>query len=300
MRQKKFIFAQLELTQTFRIIAQAYQEIAVMRMRKIRQSVLANREYLSKLSEVFFDVKHIHKGIFKKQKMKSSIPTFPKKSRPEGDRPRAEKKSVVVLLSANTKLYGQIVNNVFEAFLNRIKNAESDIIIIGRWGRHLYQEQGLNRPYLYFEIPDTNVNIDYLKPVLYHLVSYEKIYVYYGKFKNLSTQVAASSNVSGDQPYGEEPEVPEVLPGEMFIFEPSIDRIMEFFEGLVASSLFKHTVYESELALLASRVMAMEDALVNINRSWQKLRLEKKKLVRLEENKKQLERLSGISLWSKL
>ncbi|MBI2641385.1 F0F1 ATP synthase subunit gamma [Candidatus Roizmanbacteria bacterium] len=317
MQYKKLIRTELDFTQTFKMIAQAYQEIAVMKMRKIRGSVLSTRNYLSKLSEVFVDAKSAYKRELEERKKKAGKHPERLKKRPKQPKKTAanpfqiptitplpgtqlvkKPQPVLVLLTANTKLYGAIVNKVFSAFVKHLeKDTASDIIIIGRLGRRLYQESRLQKPYLYFEIPDTNVTIEHLKPVMFHLLTYEKIYVYYGKFQTIATQDPTISNVSGDQPFSQELETPQVSPGGLFLFEPTLEEIIKFFEGLVSVSLFKQTVYESELARMASRIMAMEEAQDNINLTIQKLRSEEKKVKRLEENKKQLERLSGMSLW---
>ena len=143
--------------------------------------------------------------------------------------------------------------------------------------------------------------MEQLKPVIFHLVKYEKILVYYGRFDTIATQSPTVSNVSGDQPFPvlEKPRNLEERLGTDFLFEPSIESISRFFEELIASSLFRQTIAETQLARLGARIMSMERAQQNIEQDIKKLRSAEIKVSRLDQNRKQLDRLAGKSLWAK-
>ena len=309
MQYKKLIQSEIEFSKTFRFIAQAYEEIAVLKMHKVRDSVLATREYLSHLSQIFFELKKAKERQKKllttsnvadaiNNKQKSDVKT--KELSPD-KKFKSDKlaKTVSVLLSANTTLYGDLIERIFNLFLKNVTQDGSDIIIVGRVGKRLYDEQENKRNYTYFELPDVELRLENLKPVIYHLVKYQKIMVYYGKFESVVTQKEVFSNISGDQPStliadsgsGRGTET------NFFLFEPSLDTILAFFEDLIASSLFRQTVHETQLARWASRIMSMEKAQVNIDAQIKKLHFSEMKIQRQEQNKKQLDRLAGISLW---
>ena len=57
MAQKKLINEELEALNSIRDLAQSYEEIAVIRIQKIKDSVLKTREFLTDLSDVFVDLK---------------------------------------------------------------------------------------------------------------------------------------------------------------------------------------------------------------------------------------------------
>jgi len=327
VQYKKLIQSEIDFTKTFRLIAQAYEEIAVMKMRKVRASVLQAREYFEKLSEVFADVKAAKERLKKEQEKKTnrnkklqtgenlsilseqiiaqkSIAALAKMLNKKYSATKATSvklnRTVSVFLSANTTLYGDIIQRIFKFFIADIKKKETDVIIIGRLGRRLYEELENKKPYLYFEIPDFEVNLENLKPVIFHIVKYKTIMVYYGKFENVVNQQAVVSNISGDQPFTlKEDKKSEVRPEIeiKFLFEPSLDSILAFFEDLITSSLFRQTVYETQLARWASRIMAMEKAQVNIENQIKRLKFLETKINRIDQQKKQLERFSGISLW---
>lgn len=290
MQYKKLIQSEIDFTRMFSLIAQAYEEIAVMKMRKVRDSVLATREYLSKLSEIFFELKKAKSKLKQQEALKKkSSEKFPLEKLP---------KTVSVLLSANTTLYGDLIGRIFKLFMKNVTLDGSDLIIVGRVGRRLYELQEKKKPYIYFELPDVEIRLEELKALLYHLVKYQNIMVYYGKFESVVTQIETVSNITGDKPFAYKEDLKAQVSEDInFLFEPSLDVILAFFEDLIASSLFRQTVHEIQLARWASRIMSMERAQVNIESELKKLHQSQIKIQRLEQNRKQLERLAGLSLW---
>ncbi len=281
------IQSDIDLVNTLKTVTQVYQEIAVMKMQRVRGSVLVTRDYLEKLSDIFRDVKrsynHELEMIVKKK-------TTEKK---EG----SIQKTVSILLAPNTKLYGEIVYKVYKLFVDDIKKTDTSITIIGKLGKDLFENEHLDRPYTYFEISDAEIRMDDLKAIVAHIEEFDKINVYFPRFESIVKQNATTTNVSGDDPLkqGEALSYRE----RSYLFEPNLEKILNFFKTQMISSLFKQTVHESQLARFASRIKAMEEALDNINVRSNQLYSEERKIKKLVENKKQIERISGISLWMK-
>lgn len=291
MQKGKQLSEDIEFLSTLRTLCLSYEEISVMKMQKIRGLVLSTRSFFTKLSDVYFNVKSSYKdkiqAIMKKKKI-----TDPSKL-VRGDK---NGKSVAVLLSANTKLHGSIVDEVFALFTSYINQNPSDLIIIGRLGRELYEKlpkSSGGKKYLYFEIPDMEVNLEDIKSVVYHLLQYEKITVFYGEYSTMMEQIPKMASITGDTK-----DVPSHENNQKFIFEPKLETILSFFETQIFSSLFKQTVHETQLARFASRIKAMESAIERIEGGQKSLYNEKRRLLRLLENNTQLERLSGMSLWN--
>ena len=57
MPQKKLILEELEALQTIKDLAQSYEEIAIVKMQQIRDSVLKTRDFLADISDVYVDLK---------------------------------------------------------------------------------------------------------------------------------------------------------------------------------------------------------------------------------------------------
>lgn len=295
MQQHK-LKQEIETVESFRFLAQAYEEISVIKMQGVRSLVLKTRDFLEGISDVFYDVKSSYKRqiaiIMKKAaKEKKSLQTPLSAFQKNG-------KSVVVLLSANTKLYGDIVPRTFTLFMETIAKTNDDIVIVGKLGRELFAEADTKKPHTYFEVPDTKIVFEDLKPVVAHIFPYEQVTVFYGKFVNVINQTPTAASISGEKTFATQEEgQPQVQ--TKFLFEPTLNKVLQFFESQIFSALFKQSVHESQLARHASRIRAMESALENIHDHLASLHGQQKKLRRLLAGKKQNEALSGISLWHK-
>ncbi len=64
------------------------------------------------------------------------------------------------------------------------------------------------------------------------------------------------------------------------------------------ANLFSQTLLENQLARHASRVNAMEEALINIENESKRLNQQKNRIKHLMQNKKQLETIGGLALWT--
>lgn len=292
MQAGKRLSEEIDFVETLRSLAQAYEEISVIRMQRVRGSVLKLRDFLEGLSKIFADVKSSYKrqimALMRKKKIKNvtSFSTLVRNG-----------KEVIVLLSANSKLYGDIIPRVSRAFIESVQNSQCDIVIVGKLGKDLFEQQELKKPYTYFEIPDSDVTFVDLKPLISRILEYEKVIVYYGRFENIVNQSPVSSIISGQEV--SEGEISEEAGKLRFLFEPSLERILNFFETQMFASFFNQTVHESQLARYASRVKAMEVALENIDGKIKTLERQKTRLKNDFLNKKQLETIAGITLWQR-
>lgn len=304
--QKKKIESEKEFVRTMKTIAQAYEEISVIKMQRVRSSVLGARSFLSDLSTVFADVTgSYHDDIMllmqKKHHASLSFRRHSESASNQADLLGKNGREVVVLVSANAKLYGDIINKVIHRFLfylsSHKKETNVDIAIIGRVGRDLFEQSEEKREYTYFEIPDSGITLENLKSLAYFLEKYQKVTVFYGKFINVLTQDATNSDITGEE--GSLENGTQTTEKIHYFFEPSLQTILEFFETQVFSLLLKQTLHEAELSRIASRLQAMENALVNIGKTEKSLMIAERMAQKQIENKKRIETFSGLSLWGK-
>lgn len=291
MAQKKLILEELEALNSIKGLAQSYEEIAIVRMQKIRDSVLKTRDFLADISDVYVDLKSSYnrevKDLMEKIKKGSSglMPALQKKN-----------KTLFVYLASNGGLYGAVTQKTFKLFMQELAKTtpeEVDIVIIGRAGQAMYEGSGNGRPFEYFDIPDAAVDVIHIKKLMKKFLQYEKVSVFYGKFGNVVHQSPIETSISGENIF--ETETLSNVPREdRFIFEPSLQKIFHFFETQIMANLFSQTLLENQLARHASRVNAMEEALVHIEEESRKLNRQKIRAKHLVDNKKQLETISGV------
>lgn len=289
MQGLKYIQKEIPILSSLETIAHAYEESSIFKIQQIRSGVLGTREYLTGLSQVYFDIKY-SEALQKKERVtrdgKHPVPASTK-----------IQKTLIVLLSAGAKLYGDIIQDVFDEFLKAVKqDGQADVMVVGRLGEEMFKNAIGSRQHLFFEVPDVNLQARDLEPIIYHIVRYERVMVFHGKFFNLMTQKPSILNISGETMLGEDKR--NSTQKIRFLFEPSLDKLVTFFETQIFATLFNQTVHESELARYASRVTAMEESLQFIKRRKKELFNKRGRLRRVEQQKKQLERISGMRLWN--
>jgi ATP synthase F1 gamma subunit len=294
MAQRKQVLEELQALNSLKDLAQSYEEIAVVRMQNIKESVLKTRDFLADLSDVFVDLKTSYlreiKELLERRKKgdKTILPLLQKNG-----------KNLMIYLSSNGHLYGAVTQKTYHLFIDDLKKAVGDkteVAIIGSAGKEMFENSGLNKPYDYFEIPDTAVKVDSIKELMQKFLQYEQVHVYYGKFGNVVKQTAIGTSISGEDIF--ETETPLQVPREdRFIFEPQLEKIFHFFETQIMANLFSQTLLENQLARHGSRVNAMEEALIHIEQESKRLNQQKGRLKHILQNKKQLETIGGMVLW---
>lgn len=291
MPQRKLVQEDLQALNTIKDLAESYEEIAVIRMQKIKESVLKTRDFLAGISDVYVDLKASYE-----REVKDLMARIKKGEKTLITGLQKNGKTLLVYLSSNGRLYGAVTQKTYKLFIQDLRKDEhtaSDIAIIGSAGKEMFEGSSDKRPFEYYEIPDTSVEVEHIKKLMAKFLQYEKVYVYYGKFGNVVKQTPISTSITGEDIF--ETEVLSPTPREdKFIFEPTLEKIFHFFETQIMANLFSQTLLENQLARHASRVNAMEEALGHIEEETKKLNQITTRLKHLTQNKKQLETISGV------
>lgn len=285
---KKSLNTEIVNLETLQSLAYAYAQISSNRMKSIRESVVSSRDYLGDLNEIFRELRNSYKKEVEKLMKKKS----------KGGKPVTflshNGRTVSVLISANAGLYGEVVPRTFELFVKDVQEKGTEATIIGKLGLSLFLGKEPTRPHTYFDFPDFGVDPAKLGEIIGHLVQYEKIQIYYAKFNNIVNQEPAIFNLEAETPvatYTPEQRPTDVTP---YLFEPSLEKILIFFETEMFGSLFEQTVKESQLAKFASRMLAMDTAGENVKGQLSKLKMEKLKYTHYISNRKQLDSMSAV------
>jgi F0F1-type ATP synthase gamma subunit len=274
MSLKNDTHEELDLVNSFAQIIQTYQEISVMKMQRVRASVVQAREFIEELSKVFGDVRDSYQKqivrLLQKNKGKGAA-SFVKKNG----------KVVSVMIMPNTKLYGDIPDKVFKTFKASLDTAD-EVVILGRLGKDLYDQLPDKKPYTYYDLPTEQTMKEVTAKLAQSLVNYQQVDVSFGKFTSVVTQESTTSTLSSTAAIRETDA------------KEKAENIFQFFETQVFNSMLKQTLKEAELAAHASRIKAMEESLANIEIRQKSLKQLERRAARSEANKKQLEMLAGV------
>ena len=78
----------------------------------------------------------------------------------------------------------------------------------------------------------------------------------------------------------------------------SLEEVSLFFETEIFASLLEQIFHESRLAKLASRMVLLDHAIINIESELKRTSLSKQRVHHRTLNRHLLDSLSGVSLWS--
>ncbi len=279
----KEIKENLKTISNIETITRTYQEIANLRMNKIRQRVLNNREFIEELSRVYTVAKKAYLAQLKKRRATKKEESFIKR---RGRR-------IVVFLSCNERFHGTLILDIWRELSNYLAENKADLAVAGRMGKYLAENSGFGLKMFCFDLDDDEPKKEEIKNIIKFIKNYEEIIIFHGRFQTILSQKVVQSNISGGVTM--EKELAEV---KSYLFEPSPEAVLEFFETELMSAFFNQAVLEHRLSRYTTRMIAMYQATENAKERKRKLEIEQKKIERQLLNRKQIELFSGFQLWS--
>ncbi len=263
----------------------AYEEIASMKMRRIRGNVLASREYIDALAEIYRELLITYRG---------QIMNILKDTK--GSRLSLRKtngKTACVFFSANSGLFGAILHRAYEDFKKYVQEHEVEAVIVGNYGKNLFQRDFPDRKFVFFPLENDVGSPEIFKKITGNLIQYDNAIIFYARFNTMSSQNIAMLDVAG----AETPLLQAEVVKANYHFEPSLEKILEFFEQEIFANIVEQNFTESELARYASRIVSLDNATKNINNRLKTTELEHKVAIHRTLNKKQTEAMAGLALW---
>lgn len=179
-------------------------------------------------------------------------------------------KKLMVLISANERLYGDIVSKICKYFISDLKASNNDALVIGQVGKQLLSEENITSKVYYFDLDDYKPDPLVVRQILGVINQYDKVVVYHGQNDTLLKQIAVKSDVAL--------QVPEMVkPSRRYIFEPTILDVLNFLNSQVVVNTFSQKIYSNEVARLSARrwswtkeQMARAEYIEDLNTDYQK------------------------------
>lgn len=289
MLDKKHLNEEIALNTGIKQLVETYTEVAAARIQRLRNSVLRNRSFMEELDKIYEEIKYSYQ-----QELAKVLHSDPAKIKNVFVM-KKNGKSALVFFSSNAGLYGDIIRKVFNYFTQWVKriSENSDIIIVGRRGKLLFEESGINRDYVYFDFPDDSFDQANFNKLSEFLIPYDNVLAFYGLFESIGSQSAMMASLNGTSLTIKKQETEPIK----YLFEPSIRDILIFFETEIFVSLLVQSIHESQLAKYASRMIYLDQATQTVKQKLKRNNLDRLRLSRRLINSKQLQTLAGISLW---
>lgn len=275
MRRPGVIEKEMGSIGTLKDLTGVFESLASTQVAKVKDKVL--------LSQSFFDL------LWQRY---TSLRVDPAKRITNRDGIGNNGRNVLVLISAEAGLSGDLDMRMIESMQAEYDPATTDIVVLGSHGASQLSQRGI--PYVkFYQLPETDQYIN-VGPVIDVIRPYEKITVYYEEYLSLGQQEVRSINlVTSIQAMSEEADE-DVMTANDTIFEPSLDEIADEMEASMMSLALSQTILQSGLAQAASRFNAMTVAEDRAGDLLTEYKLEFHRAKRSESDRRLREVLVGI------
>jgi F-type H+-transporting ATPase subunit gamma len=278
--------------------ADSLQQIAAMRMVKLRKLVLSSRRFVEEATIILRDL-HLEKSKNLAKEMKSNKKSK-KKLKSDQDTNEvslANLRTAIIIVSSDIGLCGSYNTEIIVKLADIMdKYSDADFFVIGHKGQNYMSrfapKKGIS--YYPYNIPE-EVGIEDLKPLIGMFYYYNQIYLVYNKYINTTTRKVDFIELAVPNLTDVEAEK-EATEGK-FIFEPNIDDLIATISARVRYALFRQQILDSKLALYTAQMIAMKTAADNADNLMSDLKMEYNKARRKIIDKKIQEVQAGRALW---
>ena len=233
--------------------ATSLQQIAAGRMVKLRKLVLAAKRFADEAIIILRELElERTKQIEKELGVKKSQLTSAKKTNLTL---KNTNRSAVIIVSSDQGLCGSYNTEIFRKIEEIIPNhLSSDYFVIGSKGQEFVSRVAKKYQIKYFpyNIPE-EVAIEDLRPIISMFYHYDQIYLIFNKYINTTTREAVFMELA--VPNIELKEIEKEKQEGKYIFEPSLDELINLVTAKLRYALFRQQILDSKLALYTSQMI---------------------------------------------
>lgn len=282
--------------------AHSLQQIAAMRMVKLRKIVFSSRRFVDEATLILRELhlerlKQLERQFTaekKGRKVKNALKTD---AQLESLLHQQSGRQAIIVISSSQGLCGSYNTEILrklESIMPQFPHA--DYFVIGQKGQNFMTRKAAQYHISYYpyNIPE-EVSIADLKPLIGMFYYYSQIFLIYSRFVNTTTREVVFMELA--VPNFKAEELKKEKSEGKFIFEPSLDNLIASVSARVRYALFRQQILDSKLSLYTAQMIAMKTASDNADQLLGELRLEYNKARRKLVDRKIQEVQAGRSLW---
>lgn len=225
-------------------LTSVFEGIASVRIAHIKDKVVSSKAFFNELWQIYTQLR--------------ADPT----ERMLGQRNRGthSDKNVLVVVTSEGGLSGDIDSKIISRVQKDYDAKTTEVIVLGSHGATLLAQARI-RAVKGYRLPDTDQAPD-VGTIIADIMQYRTAAIYYQTYESLGVQsVGRIDLISAVKALGEGSEAgTETISSQDYIFEPSLDEIIEYMESVVLGVTLGQAILESRLAQHASRFNAMSSA----------------------------------------
>ncbi len=285
-----------ESVATIKSVTRVYEEAAARRVKLIQSAVDKLKEFTDACADTYLNVKF---GVLaaKNTRENLKLTDLDIQSRQQiltTSFRKPTKKGLLIFIASHQDYYGNLIPSVYRNWKGDLDTTSYDGIILGNTGTRLLAKDGSFPNVRSFDLDDDHPDWSVVQYVADYAASYQDIYVYFGQYRTVLTQIASQSKISQTISFGQVDYV------KRYLFESNPLAVLAFFEKQVIAALLTEKVYQAQKARYAARIKILEIGQVAEKMSQQIGDLERgqRRANRLLNNRKQQQLYSGVNLWN--
>jgi F0F1-type ATP synthase gamma subunit len=232
-------------------VVQAYENISSLQIRQIRDRVLQAREYFHELWAMY-------------DQLRIDVPIKPTKHDNKTG-------SCAVLISSDLSFASGLDEEIIQTMLEGISSSSTDIVALGSRGAELLRSRNIEVAKM-FHLPTIEAKINIVS-LMNYLDSYSKVTLYFARFESVTQQAVVSfelhDSVARLEVRQQSESNDELLYASDFLFEPSLDDVIEYLEKTMSSIALTQIILETNLSQLAYRYNSLSQARSAANKQLQ-------------------------------
>ncbi|OGV95858.1 hypothetical protein A2W24_02270 [Microgenomates group bacterium RBG_16_45_19] len=279
------------VVQTVGDFANSLQQIAAARMVKLRRTNLASRRFVEEATLI---LRELHLERLQQWEKDLARGRLAKKRRRLTS---SSTQTAIFVITSNQGLCGSYNNEIFDRVDQCLKEfPQADYYVLGRKGQNYFNHLKLKRPINYYPYPLSEaVSLAELQPLIGMFFYYQQIYLIYSHYLNTATRQVVFVELA--VPHLGEIEAEKIKTEGKYLFEPSIDELIDQVSERIRYALFRQQILDSRLSLYTAQMVAMKTASDNAGTLLTDLKLAYNKARRKLVDKKISEVQAGRSLW---
>lgn len=267
----------------------AMQQIATLRMMRLRKKVLESRPFVEAALAMLKELASLRNAL----DASALLSLEKKKSTTPHAKTHADRRAVIVITS-NQGLSGMYNVEIYNRVEKIVKDeADSDFFVIGKKGQEFFANGHYPVQSFPYEVDD-NFTISDLKRLIALFDYYGHVTLIYSRFINTATREVVTTTVVNPVP--EESEDSTKQPGK-YTYEPDIDELIDGISRKLRGALFQQQIFDARLSQFAAQMVGMQAASENANKLLGDLQMEYNKARRKLIDKKISEVFAGSALW---
>ncbi|MFZ1820738.1 MAG: F0F1 ATP synthase subunit gamma [Acidimicrobiia bacterium] len=237
----KALGQEIEAIDTIGNLTDVFSNLASIQLRAIRQDVLNAKLFFNDLWQVYSQIRTIKKspGLLSE-----------------------ELGNLAIIITSPAGLGGGSDQKIIQKYLKDKRSKNADVLVVGSNGVNILKAKNI-KTIGAFELPDVSKDFS-VSPLVDLVGGYKTTIVYYQDYISLGTQNVAELELLSSALELTSEEKVSISTGESklisprnFIFEPSIDEVIETLEDTMLATALTQLLMESRLSQLARRFTSM-------------------------------------------